>query len=57
MASAIATVETPVAIKATRLLINNRWVNSESGRTFATINPATGEEICPGGRGRFRRRR
>jgi len=46
MASAIATVETPVAIKATRLLINNRWVNSESGRTFATINPATGEEIA-----------
>jgi aldehyde dehydrogenase (NAD+) len=27
-------------------LINNRWVPSESGKTFATINPATGEEIC-----------
>jgi aldehyde dehydrogenase (NAD+) len=27
-------------------LINNRWVPSESGRTFATINPSTGEEIC-----------
>jgi aldehyde dehydrogenase (NAD+) len=27
-------------------LINNRWVNSESGKTFPTINPATGEEIC-----------
>ena len=36
----------PVAIKATRLLINNHWVNSESGRTFATRNPATGEEIA-----------
>jgi len=35
-----------VATTATKLLINNRWVNSESGKTFATINPATGEEIC-----------
>jgi len=46
MASALANVETPVAIKATRLLINNQWVNSESGKTFPTINPATGEEIA-----------
>ena len=38
--------ESPVAISATRLLINNRWIPSESGKTFATINPATGEEIC-----------
>jgi aldehyde dehydrogenase (NAD+) len=30
----------------TKLLINNRWVPSESGKTFATINPSTGEEIC-----------
>lgn len=35
-----------IAISATKLLINNRWVPSESGKTFATINPATGEEIC-----------
>jgi aldehyde dehydrogenase (NAD+) len=35
-----------VAISATKLLINNRWVNSVSGKTFATINPSTGEEIC-----------
>jgi aldehyde dehydrogenase (NAD+) len=27
-------------------LINNRWIPSESGKTFATINPSTGEEIC-----------
>jgi aldehyde dehydrogenase (NAD+) len=46
MASAIANVETPVAVKATKLLINNRWVNSESGKTFPTINPATGQEIA-----------
>ena len=30
----------------TRLLINNEWVDSVSGRTFPTLNPATGEEIC-----------
>src|SRR5580692_755106 len=35
-----------VSISATKLLINNRWVNSVSGKTFATINPSTGEEIC-----------
>jgi aldehyde dehydrogenase (NAD+) len=31
---------------ATQLLINNEWVSSESGKTFPTINPATGEEIA-----------
>lgn len=31
---------------ATKLLINNRWVASESGKTFVTVNPSTGEEIC-----------
>jgi len=30
----------------TRLLISNEWIPSESGRTFPTINPATGEEIA-----------
>ena len=34
------------AVSATKLLINNRWVNSLSGKTFATINPTTGLEIC-----------
>src|SRR5271163_1771531 len=38
--------ENKVAVSATKLLINNRWVNSLSGKTFATINPTTGEEIC-----------
>ena len=46
MATVLATVEVPVGIRATKLLINNRWVDSESGKTFPTINPATGEEIC-----------
>src|SRR6202453_3302263 len=38
--------ETHTAPTATQLLINNRWIPSESGKTFATINPSTGEEIC-----------
>ncbi len=38
--------ESQVAISATKLLINNRWIASESGKTFATVNPSTGEEIC-----------
>jgi aldehyde dehydrogenase (NAD+) len=45
MATAVA-VESPVKITATKLLINNQWVNSASGKTFPTINPATGDEIC-----------
>jgi len=47
MSSAVATPpESRVALPPTNLLINNRWVPSESGKTFGTINPATGEEIC-----------
>jgi len=38
--------EVHVTPAVTKLLINNRWVPSESGKTFATINPSTGEEIC-----------
>eukprot|EP00090_Calanus_glacialis_P047358 TRINITY_DN9794_c0_g1_i1.p1 TRINITY_DN9794_c0_g1~~TRINITY_DN9794_c0_g1_i1.p1 ORF type:complete len:493 (-),score=183.08 TRINITY_DN9794_c0_g1_i1:111-1589(-) len=33
-------------IKFTKLFINNEWVDSVSGKTFPTINPATGEVIC-----------
>jgi aldehyde dehydrogenase (NAD+) len=47
MTSALAVPsEIDIPVLATRLLINNRWVTSESGRTFSTINPSTGEEIC-----------
>jgi aldehyde dehydrogenase (NAD+) len=35
-----------VDVSATNLLIGNQWVPSESGETFASCNPATGEEIC-----------
>jgi aldehyde dehydrogenase (NAD+) len=46
MATVLSPVEVKAAVKAKKLLINNRWVDSESGKTFPTINPATGEEIC-----------
>jgi len=38
--------DTQVAVKTTQLLINNQWIPSESGKTFPTVNPATGEEIA-----------
>ena len=31
---------------AKRLLINGEWVPAASGQTFATHDPATGQEIC-----------
>lgn len=47
MASVVTSpAEHHVPVSATKLLINNRWVASESGKTFATIDPSTGEEIC-----------
>jgi aldehyde dehydrogenase (NAD+) len=47
MASVMSSpAENKVRISATRLLIDNQWVPSVSGKTFATINPSTGEEIC-----------
>jgi aldehyde dehydrogenase (NAD+) len=46
MATAHAVIEPRVKVGPTKLLINNRWVDSASGRTFPTINPTSGEEIC-----------
>ena len=46
MGSASPSMENRVAVTATKLLIDNKWVDSQTGRTFATINPATGESIC-----------
>jgi aldehyde dehydrogenase (NAD+) len=36
----------PVKVRQTKCLINGKWVDAESGRTFETINPATGEVIA-----------
>jgi aldehyde dehydrogenase (NAD+) len=41
-----ATLKPGVEVRARKLLINNEWTDSVSGKTFPTINPATGEEIC-----------
>jgi aldehyde dehydrogenase (NAD+) len=46
MATVLQQPHTSVALPMTRLLIGNEWVKSKSGKTFPTINPATGEEIC-----------
>ncbi|HEY7120610.1 MAG TPA: aldehyde dehydrogenase family protein [Tepidisphaeraceae bacterium] len=36
----------PVKIRQTKMLIDGKWVDSTSGRTFETINPATGDVIA-----------
>src|SRR5580658_392338 len=47
MATLVSSPTEPrVAMPTTKLLINGQWVESISGKRFATINPATGEEIC-----------
>ena len=37
---------TKIPIKQTKILIDNKWVESVSGKTFETINPATGEVLA-----------
>jgi aldehyde dehydrogenase (NAD+) len=46
MATATSVIEPTLKISATKLLIGNKWVDSVSGKTFPTINPATGEVIA-----------
>jgi aldehyde dehydrogenase (NAD+) len=45
-----ATISAPkaskVKIRQTKMLIDGKWVDSISGRTFETINPATGQTIA-----------
>src|SRR5437763_10293588 len=36
----------PPKVKDQPMLIGGRWVDSQSGKTFPTVNPATGEVIC-----------
>src|SRR6266568_4657091 len=48
---ATATMRKPATIKAPQvkdqpLLIGGKWLDSVSGKTFPTLNPATGETIC-----------
>jgi len=46
MATATSAMEPKVKINATKLLINNKWVEAASGKTFPTINPSTGDPIA-----------
>src|ERR1700722_10520383 len=45
MASTLAP-KSPVKIRQTKLLIDNRWVDPVEGQSFETLNPATGEPIA-----------
>jgi phenylacetaldehyde dehydrogenase len=36
----------PASPQARTMLINGKWVAAQSGQTFPTLNPATGEVIC-----------
>src|SRR5437016_9706716 len=36
----------PPKVKDQPLLIGGKWLDSASGKTFETLNPATGEVIC-----------
>ncbi len=33
-------------IKSYKMLIDGQWVDAESGETFVTVNPATGEPLA-----------
>jgi len=55
MATATTVIEPKVKVSATKLLINGKWVDATSGKTFPTINPSTGEgDYAGGGGGRGR---
>src|SRR5687767_15892209 len=36
----------PVQVRQTKMLIDGKWIDSASGKTFETLNPATGEVIA-----------
>ena len=36
----------PPRVGDRKMLIDGKWVDSASGKTFETINPATGDTIC-----------
>ncbi|XP_062516345.1 aldehyde dehydrogenase, mitochondrial-like [Corticium candelabrum] len=39
-------VDAPPEVKYTKILINNEWRDSVSGKTFPTVDPCTGAKIC-----------
>ena len=36
----------PPKVKNQKMLIDGKWVDSKSGKTFETVNPTTGDVIC-----------
>ncbi len=36
----------PVKIRQTKMLIDGKWLDAQSGKTFETLNPSTGEVIA-----------
>src|SRR5437660_3122128 len=46
LAAASPVTKSKVKVRQTKMLIDGKWVNSVSGRTFETINPATGAVIA-----------
>jgi aldehyde dehydrogenase (NAD+) len=46
MATVLTQPEIQTAVKQTKILIDNKFVDSVSGKTFETINPATGDALA-----------
>ena len=46
MLNKVSSLVKPIEPHAKQLIINGKFVNSNSGKTFDTVNPATGEKIC-----------
>jgi aldehyde dehydrogenase (NAD+) len=44
--TAPAAIGSKIKVRQTKMLIDGKWIDSVSGRTFETINPATGEVIA-----------
>src|SRR5262245_13109203 len=45
MSIEISEARPQVKVGPTKLLVNGKWIDSASGKTFPTINPSTGEII------------
>ena len=46
MATATTPTDTENVVKQTKLYIDGEFVDAESGKTFATLNPATGDVLA-----------
>ena len=40
------TATPPVKVRQTKMLVDGRWMDSSSGKTFPTLNPAAGDVIA-----------